>query len=85
MAAVPPNYAVTCHTCTLTLWSSNDYPGDGHDGQAIATKFADKTCPRNDCPHKTAAVTERRKQRPVVVGDLESILARLAALEARPK
>lgn len=78
---VPPNYAVVCRTCDTTLWQSDTHPGDDHDGQAVATQWANRNCRRGDCPNTTTATQARQRQRPLVHADLEPLLARLAQLE----
>ena len=80
-ADVPPNYAVTCRTCDTCVWQSDDHPGPDHDGQVIATRWADVTCRRPDCPHTSAAIEQARLAAPVPRSEMEAMQTRIAQLE----
>lgn len=71
-----PDYAVTCYTCLTKVWEGNDPPADG---QVVLTAHADKTCRREECPHRTTAIeAAKRKQ---AATDLDALAARVAKLE----
>jgi hypothetical protein len=75
-----PNFAVSCTTCAITIWQGDEAPADG---QPIATDYAEKKCDRQDCPHKAAAIAEKRRQRPAIMADLDPFFKQLDALEKR--
>jgi hypothetical protein len=81
-------FAVNCYTCLVNIWQGDIAPDDG---QTLLTAYADSTpgtvCPSkvDGCPHKTAAVAERPKRKPVVAGDLDDLRKRLDKLEAKVK
>lgn len=83
-----PDYAVTCRTCYVTVWEGDTAPADG---QLLLTEYAESSagtaCPSkvDPCPHKNAAIDQQGKRRPATIGDLETLKARLAALEAKVK
>jgi len=73
-------YSVTCRTCAKNVYEGDESPTDG---QVLLTQYAESTsgtsCPSgvSNCPHKSAAVNTGRQQ------NIQSILTRLAALEAK--
>jgi hypothetical protein len=75
-----PNMVVTCYTCVTAVAMGNDIT----DGQPHLTEYADRSCKRDDCPHKTAAVEARKRQQPATLADLDALKTRVSALERKP-
>jgi hypothetical protein len=75
-----PDYVVSCKTCLVIVQSGDEPP---EDGQRTLVMYADKNCPRANCPHKTANQTSSDDKIPATRGELKSLAARLAAVEGK--
>jgi hypothetical protein len=72
-------YAVTCYTCLEQVWKGDVLVDE--NGQNLLTAYADASCKRATCPHKTAAITAAQERDPLA--QIEKLKTRLAALEAK--
>ena len=53
------DYAVSCYTCVTTVWEGDTAPTDG---QPILTTYANQSCTRPDCPHRSGSTPEGGNQ-----------------------